>query len=88
MFSSNCSYYFILDTTITDYPDAYHRRVALEGGEGYFITNGTYEKIKWTKGAAKNGFTFTDEAGNEIRLNQGKSWVCIVDKGRPEPTFE
>lgn len=79
---------FVLDTTITNYSDGYHRKVALEGGEGYYITNGTYEKIKWTKGAAKNGFTFTDIAGNDIRLNPGKSWVCIIDKSRPEPVFE
>ncbi len=79
---------FVLDTTITNYPDNYHRKVALEGGEGYYITNGTYEKIKWTKGAAQNGFKFTDTAGNEIRLNPGKSWVCIIDKSRTEPVFE
>lgn len=79
---------FILDTTITNYSDGYHRKVALDGGEGYYITNGTYQKIKWSKGAAKNGFTFTDETGKSIRLNQGKSWVCIADKSRPEPTFQ
>lgn len=79
---------FVLDTTITNYSDGYHRKVSLEGGEGYYITNGTYEKIKWTKGAAKNGFSFTDIAGNDIKLNQGKSWVCIIDKSRPEPVFE
>ncbi len=79
---------FVLYTTITNYPDGYHRKVALDSGNGYFITNGTYQKIKWSKGASSNGFSFTDDNGNEITLNQGKSFVCIVNKTRPEPTFE
>lgn len=79
---------FVLNTTITDYPDGYHRKVALNSGDGYFITNGTYQKINWKKGKSTSGFTFTDTAGNEITLNQGKSWVCLIDSSRPAPAFE
>ena len=79
---------FILKTNISNYPDNYHRKVELDSGEGYYITNGTYEKIKWSKGASTNGITFTDVAGNKLKLNQGKSWVCFINNSRPEPTFQ
>ena len=78
---------FVLLTEISNYPDGYHRQVALEGGEGYYISGGKYTAIKWKKGAAENGFTFTDSNGNELKVNAGKSWVCIADKDKSQPSF-
>jgi hypothetical protein len=72
---------FVLITDITNYPDGYHRQVALESGEGWYCVNGTYMPILWSKGAASNSFKFTDVNGNTIKVNQGNSWVCIAKKG-------
>ncbi len=77
----------VLNTSISFYPDNYHRRVELSSGEGYYITNGTYQKISWSKGEAESSFIFTDAEGNQITLNRGKTWVCIPDKQKAVITF-
>lgn len=79
---------FILLTSISNYPDGKHRKVDLTGGDGYYVTNGTVQFIKWSKGDAKNGLSFTDTNGNEIKVSAGKSWVCIADKTTCNPTFQ
>lgn len=79
---------FVLLTTIKNYPDGYHRQVALESGDGYYCSNGTYTAIKWSKGASTNGFKFTRADGSELTVNAGSSWVCIADKNTSKPVFE
>jgi hypothetical protein len=36
------------------------------------------EKVTWTKENEDSPARYFDEAGNEITLNQGKTWVCIA----------
>lgn len=60
----------------------------LSGGAGKFITNGKAINITWKKEGAnpdeplsEQNFGVTryyDMEGNEITLNQGRTWVCIV----------
>lgn len=78
---------FVLITTISDYPDGYHRKVALTSGSGYYCVNGTYTPIKWSKGNASSSFVFTNEDGTPLTVNQGNSWVCIMGK-QFAPSFE
>ena len=78
---------FVLITTISDYPDNYHRKVALTSGTGYYCVNGTYTPIKWSKGNASSSFVFTNEDGTPLTVNQGNSWVCIMGK-QFAPSFE
>lgn len=79
---------FILLTSMSKYDDNYTRKVSLQSGSGYYITNGTMQEIKWSKGAASNGFEFTDVNGNELEVSAGNSWVCIANKSTCTPTFE
>lgn len=79
---------FILLTSISNYPDGKHRRVALNGGNGYYITNGTYMPIKWQKGNASSPIKITDENGQEITVSAGKSWVCIPNASTCKPVME
>lgn len=79
---------FVLLTTISNYPDGKHRKVELGSGDGYYVTNGTVQFIKWSKGDASNGFKFTDSEGNEIKVSTGKSWVCIADKSTCNPGIQ
>lgn len=76
---------FVLNTSITYYPDGYHRNVALASGSGYYFSNGRYTTIKWSKGDSSNGFKFTDKNGKALKVNPGKSWVCISDSYRSKP---
>ena len=48
------------------------------GGEGIYITNGKMMRVNWNKDNEDSPARYYDEAGNEIKLNQGKTWVCVV----------
>ncbi len=75
---------FVLKTTIRTYPncpDNKHKEVMLNSGDGYYLVNGTYTPIKWSKGASTNSFVFTNADGSALTVNAGNSWVCIADKG-------
>lgn len=85
---------FVLNTTIRSYSNCSeatckgtHKQVMLNSGSGYYIVNGTYKPIKWSKGNASNGFTFTNEDGTPVEVNAGNSWVCIA-KMDATPIFE
>ena len=73
---------FVLKTLIRSNCNcsAGHKEVLLESGEGYYVANGTYTPIKWSKGAANNGFKFTNADGSELKVNAGNSWVCLVSQ--------
>ncbi len=68
----------VLFTSLKMFGDGYRVKVGLTGGEGYYFSNGTYQKIKWTKGGAYDSMKFTDENGNPLNYNPGNSWVCMV----------
>lgn len=69
---------FALKTDMSMYPDNYRRKIDLEGGEGYYFTNGTSELIKWKKGKSDDSFVFTKVDGTPINVSAGNSWVCII----------
>ncbi len=75
-------------TNIKDYPDAIHRNIPLEGGDGYYITNGTFRAIKWSKGDAESPLKFTYEDGSEFKMSAGNTWVCLASQRYSVPTFE
>lgn len=75
-------------TKIVDYPDGIHRNIALEGGEGYYITNGTFQKIKWSKGESSASLKFTQEDGSELIMSPGNTWVCLASSNYSVPTFQ
>ena len=82
---------FVLNTSINTYAncsDGYkHKEVKLNSGDGYYFVNGTYTKIKWSKGASSNSFTFTNEDGSALTVNPGNSWVCIAGM-QSQPVIE
>lgn len=50
----------------------------LGGGDGKYITNGRVMDVTWTKANEDSPARYFDSAGNEILLNPGKTWVCVV----------
>lgn len=48
------------------------------GGKAYVFTKGTYELCTWTKEDINSPARYFDSEGNEITINQGKTWVCVV----------
>lgn len=72
----------VLKTTVTPFANDSTGVVKthLDGGEGYYVTNGGYVPIKWKKGDAKNPLTITNEDGSTVDYNPGNTFVCLVDK--------
>lgn len=63
------------------YPLDDHGYLAVEaeaGGTAYVFTKGTYEKCTWSKEDINSPARYFDSNGEEITLNQGKTWVCVV----------
>lgn len=52
------------------------------GHEGFYFTNGHYEKITWKKDGECGVTHYYDMDGNEIKLNKGKTWICIIGTDR------
>lgn len=50
-------------------------------GTGYYITNGTYVPITWSKEDKYAPVHYYYEDGTEVLLNQGKSFICVIEKG-------
>lgn len=47
-------------------------------GHGYYITNGRMVPVTWSKADMMSPTKFFYEDGTEITLNQGKTWICII----------
>lgn len=51
-------------------------------GVGYYFTNGRGTTVTWKKDGAYGATKYYDKDGQEIRLNPGKTWVCIITSDR------
>jgi len=70
---------FALATDCLLYPDLFHADITLDGGEGYYASEGKIIPILWN--TDENGrFVFTDLEGNELTVNVGKSYICLYDE--------
>lgn len=47
-------------------------------GDGYYITNGNYKKINWSKESRLSKTSLTYEDGTEVSLNDGNTFIQIV----------
>ena len=58
----------------------------LSGGEGYYINNGEYTKINWTKGDYNvveqygNPFNMTTPDGEPLVMSPGKTYICVMNE--------
>ena len=69
--STPCDHYY--DTSYLDF----HVQA---GGTGYYITNGKAIQITWEKPEEWGVPHYYDASGNEIDLNPGKTWICVVQQ--------
>jgi len=72
----------ILYTGISPVPGSdKHKDWNLSSGTGVYVSNGTYQNIKWSKGTASTPtapLKLTDESGAPLKLNTGKMWIGFV----------
>lgn len=50
--------------------------------KGYYFTNGKCVSVTWKKDGEFGVTHYYDEDGQEIKLNPGKTWVCIIPTDR------
>ena len=73
---------FVLFTTVTTCSDEkHHSLVDLNSGTGYYISNGGYEEISWSKADTKSPLAFKRTDGTPLTANAGNSFVCITNIG-------
>ena len=78
---------FVLETTNTVREDGVHRKIDWAGGSsavGYYISNGTVERIHWSKanGRESEYLRFYKESGEELIINRGKSYIAYTTAGK------
>ena len=71
--------YQYCDSSVIDQNYGYLDINLTSGGSGKYFTNGKMIDITWTKGGNHEPTHYYDSEGNEITLNQGKTWVCIIE---------
>lgn len=78
-YAKNIIAIYVRDELLND-PENKGRRELynIGSGSGFYITNGKYIDIKWTKTTHGGKTIYTDLEGNEIKLNDGITWVQIV----------
>lgn len=54
----------------------------LSSGHGTYISNGSYEAIKWEKGSSTDMLKLLDSEGEELKLNTGRTYIAICDDSR------
>ncbi|MEG1069659.1 MAG: DUF3048 domain-containing protein [Ruthenibacterium sp.] len=68
----------ILTAKIGLKPDQYCTDFLLTEGTGYYVYGGKYKKIHWQKGAPEAPLKLTDESGNPVEINCGKSYIAVL----------
>ena len=54
----------------------------LSSGHGTYISNGSYEAIKWEKGSSTDMLKLLDSEGEELKLNTGRTYIAICGDSR------
>lgn len=49
--------------------------------DGYYFTKGRGIHVRWTKASDYEPTRYYDDLGNEIQLNEGKTYIAIAQKG-------
>lgn len=52
-----------------------------KGGSGYCFSGGAVKKIKWSKDSEFAKIKLTDEKGNALKINKGKTYIGVTKKG-------
>ena len=78
-YAKNIIAIYVRDELLPDVEDKGRRELYNIGsGDGYYITNGESIPIKWTKTTRAGKTVYKDLEGNEIKVNDGITWVQIV----------
>ena len=62
------------------YDGTQYLNIPVDGtGEGKYFTNGKMIDITWSKESQSAVTHYFDKSGNEIEINPGQTWVCVIE---------
>jgi len=68
------------ETTVLE--DGYRQNIqAIGSGTAYIFQDGTVQQVTWRKPSATQQITFTDDAGADVALARGQTWITAVPNG-------
>ena len=73
----------VLETNITNLTHILMDVDVVGSGNGWWFSNGSYQRIKWSKADEYAPFKLTDTSGKELTINAGKSYLGMI---RPDCT--
>lgn len=78
---------FVLETEISVRDEVGHKQLDWDGGadsRGYYVSNGGVQEIRWSKDYNNESsyLRFYDTAGQEIKINRGKSYIALNYKDK------
>lgn len=68
-----------LETTVMTDPNGTHKMLNWYNGDGYYISNGVAQKIKFAKTSESSRLVLYDLDGNELAINPGKTYISMND---------
>ena len=68
----------VCDWSVANSDTGYLDVETVGSGTGYYITNGKAIPVTWSKESQTAATKYFSADGSEITMNQGKTWVCIV----------
>jgi len=78
-YAKNILIYEVRDELLPDVEDKGRRELYNIGsGKGYYVTNGKVIEMKWEKKTRAGRTVYKDLDGNELKFNDGITWVQIV----------
>ena len=76
---------FVLETSISVRDEVGHKKLNWQGSgssQGYYISNGAVQRIRWSQSDENHYLKFYDENGQELTINRGKSYIAYTYAGR------
>ncbi|MCQ2515981.1 MAG: DUF3048 domain-containing protein [Saccharofermentans sp.] len=71
---------FVLFANIQPHGDSTIDAYLEDGGTGYYFSDGRYIPITWSKAGTNDPIIVYNQNGDELEVNTGRSYICIVDR--------
>jgi hypothetical protein len=59
-------------------PNTINKEINLSKGTGYYLSHGKRIEVTFSKADVYENLKVFDKNGNELKMNVGKTWVCII----------
>ena len=77
---------FVLYANIQPHGDTTIDAYLSDGGEGWYVSQGRIVPVTWTKNSTNDPIIVYNIDGDEVEVNRGRSYICIVDRDMQDQT--